>query len=356
MKYLITFLICVSCCLSANSQIRMMDRLIDLAGIKPNGKSQMVHRSDINKDIVLKCDADGNPVHIGISLFSDETKEMVNKEVCDFIERLFLELYVSKSVKDAQFYLKSKKIVLKCDGHEYGKGAFTSLAKVVKSMEHPSNFTLSNDGNTLFASIEFGIFNCIEIQLPASRELVTGVDKKEADDRVGTMLQNSYKSVRKAEVSGAVHHKGELYIKRGQNFVADSLRNDTYFVRKNGTFSMLYSSKYPKESILNLFQGYVDNDIMLNLKHRKYGGYSLDITVPLNNVISCFKNEYNIYSGIHILKNGKWQCIVIFKSPVYNYLHMLIATFDVNNMFNGSAVINADFFSNIPQDNIKTLF
>lgn len=353
MKTLILFIMMLWS-MTAFSQTALLSNLAERIGA--NSGDSVVHLAALDKDAVLCRNSSGELTHVGISLFSNETKEMVNRDVCCFVERLFLQLYLAKSAEDVRFFLESKRISLRYNGLEYGQRGFTSLAKVIRSMEMPSGFTLSNNGSELYAAIEFGIADCIEIKFPASRELVTGIDKKEADEHIGTLLQLSQGNARPAASRNAIRSGNSLYVRRGTAYVADSLRNDVYFKETSGDLVPIFSPEYPRESVLNLFQGYISSDVMLNVKHRKYGGYTLDITVPLNNVISCFDDGYSIYAGINRLRNGKWQCVVVFKNTVYSYLHMLIATFSIEEIFGASAIVDADFYSNIPQDNIKSLF
>jgi len=44
------------------------------------------------KAVTFKFDGTGKIVHVGVSLFSQETKHIVGSLFCDFIERFFLEL------------------------------------------------------------------------------------------------------------------------------------------------------------------------------------------------------------------------------------------------------------------------
>ena len=52
---------------------------------------------------------DNNPSHIGVSLFSKPVKDMVNHDVCNFVERLFLELSLFPTTNEGVTYLKRKK-------------------------------------------------------------------------------------------------------------------------------------------------------------------------------------------------------------------------------------------------------
>ena len=72
-----------------------------------------------NKSIVILHDEKRRISHLGISLFSKETKEIINRPVCDFVERLLLELALTKDKNSVIAMLDRNKIILRQIGRAH---------------------------------------------------------------------------------------------------------------------------------------------------------------------------------------------------------------------------------------------
>ena len=308
------------------------------------------------KPIVVECDTE-TPRHIGISLFSDEMKQMVSRDVCNFIERLMLEISLFPSAKDAAKYLRHHKIKMTHNGVEYSARGFDDISKIIDDISSPSLFNVKH-GNGLFqVQFEYGIFNEIFIEFPASRELVVGMDKKESDIAVNKMLMSPTfepKLFSRIDSSLCEEYNSNILKYPGNIYITEKLHNDKYFDKD--TFEPIYTEKFLYESVTNLMQGLVKTDLKLEIKHRMYGNYTPDFIVLLNSVFEAFNDDFELYTGNQVLDDGRLQCMALFRNITYNYCHMLIVTADPKLFFKKGEILSADFFSNIPQHNIKKLF
>lgn len=329
---------------------------LKLNGVVSCDTTLLLSRVSKSKPVTIEW-GDSHPSHIGISLFSPQMKDMINHEICNFVERLFLELSLFPSTNEAISYLHRHKISLTRNNETYGNGSFTNIRTSIEEITQPSLFNINNTKGTFTVTLEYGVFNNIRISFPASRELIFGIDKKESDLDVSAKLQtkNKHKKIsKKFSTADLVRYKTGISKLPGNMFIINRLRNDAYYLNMSTT--PVYSAKLPHESIANLMQGIIDTGIRLEVKHRMYGKFTPDFIIGLNDLFNSFSEGFDIYTGSQVLDDGRIQCITIFHNHLYNYLHMLIVTASKEQYFNSEAVLDADFFSNIPQHYIKKLF
>jgi len=302
--------------------------------------------------------------HLGISLFSPETKKLINVPVCNFIERMMLELLLQKTSGDIRIKLREYEISLQKDGDEYGKGKFLSLGAVLDNIKNPTQFSLSKDsGFTAFW--KFGANETLKISFPVSRELVFGTDKKESDENVGEMLLNDDckkvinpirpESIPENELTSV---KGtDYYTRKGIILMISEINTNTYYQRSDKFYVPLFTPDYPRESLANvLLTKHIDNSMILKITHRMYGNFTPEITIPLNRFICLFDNEFTTYCLLHQTSAGKINVSVILYNPNYNYIHLLRITANPKQLFIKNGILTADFYTNIPLNNLKQLF
>lgn len=321
----------------------------------------LILKSEISqsKPIVFTRNSSLPSFHLGISLFSKETKELINKPVCNFIERLMLEAVLCKNKEEVRLLLESRKIELRLNGRKFGEGGFTSVKALLEEIDQPSSFRLANTDGKFMAVIDFGVFNSLEMIFPASRELIFGTDKKESDEEVCALLKKHPKMdlrpIAEMDPSSLQWMEDSLYVEKGNVFMIDSICSDHFFLKEGNEFVPLYKSTYPSESFKNILLGVIDADKELYIRHRMYGNYSPDFTISVSAFLDCFREECTFYCGTHRMQNGKLQGVLIVHNALYNFIHMLIVTTDETDLFR-SNTLNADLYTNIPQHYIKSLF
>lgn len=344
-------------CTSANASD--MDILLEQLGCTLKCDTT-IYMSKVSptKPVVIQAE-DDLVTHVGISIFSDETKSLVNHAVCNFIERLLLRLRILP-LNESQVYLTRNKISIKLNGVSYGSGTFRSAANVIESITEPTTFALNRSGSNYIAIFEFGT-NSLEINIPATRELIFGTDKKESDAQIEKRLRNSADnaSTINANVSMgqllATDNDG-IYRLPGSIFISEQLRNDQYYTNVGGKLQPVCSEQYPNESITNLLLGIVDNNLTLRVKHRAYGRYTPDIIVPLNSIGAAVGDGFKVYATTYTLRSGKTQAVAIFHNEEFGYIHMLTITSNPDEWFKDNPELTADLFTNVPQHNIQNLF
>ena len=124
------------------------------------------------KSLVVNYNPANEINHLGISLFSDETKELLNLQVCNFIERMMLELVLEKSTENLIQKLDRLKLTMTKNGSTYGEFGFTSISNVLDELELPAKFSILREDNKFAAVWNYNEEDQFVFTFPASRELI----------------------------------------------------------------------------------------------------------------------------------------------------------------------------------------
>lgn len=298
--------------------------------------------------------------HIGVSLFSDETKQMLDRGICNFLERYFLELLLQKDKTGVKLKLDEYRVSLKVNGQEFGEGHFHSVAEVLQIMNMPVNFALRHMDKQAEAVWTFSNYH-LHMRFPLYRELIDGTDKKESDEELYNLLQvavfNPVKLVDGQITRESLQREtGDVYIRKGETFLIKSMSSDRYYMEENGKFVPLFRKQYPEYSMNNLFLTYRNGDgKTLQITHRKYGHFTPEISISLLNFLACFKDDFQTACHTGYNKNGELETMVVFNHKTLNYIHLLRVHVAKEQLFSEHPILKADFYSNIPQHYINSL-
>jgi len=316
------------------------------------------------KSFVVQYNHKNEIEHLGISLFSPATKEMINLPVCNFIERVMLELLLQKSTADVQSKLEEYQINLQRNGIDYGKGSFISLSRLLSDIQNPTRFVLNKE-SVYTAVWKFGNNEQFVLSFPASRELIFGTDKKESDTSIGELLLNddcaenftadtpeTVSANKLTPVTGT-----DLYKLKGDIFMIDKINTDTWYQRSDTLYRLTFDSVYPYESLENLLiTKQIENSLLLKITHRMYGGFTPEFTIPLNRFFCLFDKGFTPYCLLRRTDPKIIQISVILHNRDYNYFHLLNIQTTVDQIFKTGGILTADFYTNIPLHNLKSLF
>lgn len=70
------------------------------------------------KSIVMQHNDKGQVCHLGVSLFSEATKQILDVGLCNFLERFFLELLLQKDAVSIDRKLQEYHVVMYVDGQK----------------------------------------------------------------------------------------------------------------------------------------------------------------------------------------------------------------------------------------------
>jgi len=317
------------------------------------------------KSFIVQYNHKNEIVHLGVSLFSPETKNMISLPVCNFIERLMLELLLQKSTADVRSKLQEYKIKLQRNGVEYGKNPFTSLTRLLVDIQYPTRFAIRKDSALYTAVWEFGNNERFNLSFPASRELIFGTDKAESDTGIFELFaddscRKSFEAVAPEVVLGndlTPVAGTNLYIRQGNMFMITSLNADTYYQRSDTLYRLVFDSAYPYESLANLFlTKQIGNSLLLKITHRKYGGFTPEFTIPLDRFLCLFDKGFAIYCLLRRTDPESIRVSIVLHNRDFNYFHLLSVQTTAEQLFTSGGVLTADFYTNIPLHNLKSLF
>ncbi len=317
------------------------------------------------KSLIVTYNQRQEITHLGISLFSNETKDLINSSVCNFIERFMLELVLQKTNNDVGKVLSRFKIKLLKNGVEYGNFGFTSLKDALAEIQNPVTFSLHKNKDQFAAVWEFTPTNMFMMSFPATRDLIFGTDKKESDELLSSSLlddnilcekENTAKSEKISEEDLLFDPFKNIFTKKGNTFALPFINSNTYYKKAGDALELIFSEDFPEESLTNLIirnTGRMEHTLHIN--HRMYGNFSPDFDISLQKFLCNFQDNYDIFSGISFSDAKEVKLTVILKSKDYNYIHLLLINTSKVNIFKKESVFEADFFSNMPQQNIKNL-
>lgn len=207
---------------------------------------------------------------------------------------------------------------------------------------------------------------------PVSQETPTAFieerlgDKKELDEAMTAKIAyGSIEPIRPLDPRNLVLHRidsTEIVRTEGDIFWIEQLSGDLYFSTSNDTLQTLWSRDYPAQSLSNLLLGQIATpDFGVDLTHRRYGNDKPRFHVSWASLYNtlCADGVRRYASGV-IREEGKsLRGILIVHQPNGNYVHMLVITTTVDELFAPEGQrkdLRGDLFTNVPQTNILNLY
>ncbi len=142
----------------------------------------------------------------------------------------------------------------------------------------------------------------------------------------------------------------------GEAFQIKSLRSDFFVKSVHGKWQPLFDSRYPVESMVNLLLARVPaGKRQIELRHHQYGNHIALMTVPLSRLFNLWGPIMKIYSRVAIVDNHELQAWLVFYEQQSKYIHLLELRMPAKQLFDPEIPLHAEFYANIPQDNIKSL-
>ena len=167
-KLLISFLLFYLCfsgsasSLSRNKEqyvsrkIQQMAEMLQLHTLPGKDTLMVVPSLVPNKDVIFAYNGKGELEHLGFSLFSKEVKDMLDRKICNFLERILLELLLQGDREGICFKLKEYHMQMYMDGVDYMQKNLWTLSHLLKNMEMPVNFVFKHEAGKASALWYFG--------------------------------------------------------------------------------------------------------------------------------------------------------------------------------------------------------
>lgn len=300
--------------------------------------------------------------HLGVVLFTHDLKEALGKPICDFQERLFLEVFLQKTDADAQKLLDEYKIKLPVSLDEKSLRNYLEAALAFASKD-ALEYMLTKDSLTWTATWSNDNQH-FSFNFPANYDLILGMDKKEAEERFTEQLQK-FQCNKTAiipvtvEVGNLKKLNDRLYVRQGERLFIQNMNSNIYFFQKGEQeFSLVYDRNFPEESISNIFThpDRKSDGLQMEVQQRIYGNQMKKYEMNLFDFLCFMEKEHETYIGIEKCTAEEVNLTVIFKSKFYNCYHMLYVQAVPNDFFEKGKSLKTTFYAYIPNQNIKNLY
>ena len=304
---------------------------------------------------------DGAIIQLGVRLFSNDVRKAYDPVIISFVERLWAELLIRKTVQGQSDLLKEYGVRIVLGGYPLGIGSFRQLSQAVDLMNSMNSLSITTGGTEIDMFMRNPKGETLHIYIPASRDLLFQYDKKEQEELLVSelkMSRDSYKTTVPSATSLVATNNG-LLASGGDCYMIDSLKNDVFFTADR---SVLFDIAYPEESMRNILMGAANQDKLegriLDIRLHTYNKDLTGIMIPMSTFLGYIQKQgFRLYTG-NLGRNGdRCQCLLAMYHPVYNYLHILSLSFTPEQLVaRQSVTIKADLSTFIPQHNIKNLF
>lgn len=186
-------------------------------------------------------------------------------------------------------------------------------------------------------------------------------DKATADRRVYQLLSEYTggrllpKSMDFSKSKLADTNEEGIKIAEGPWFQVNTMRSDIYVDGK--TFKPVFGAKYPMESAVNLLMNVVGNDShRLTITHHQYGNVRKKIMLPLHAIYQILAADKDIYCSVTKIDARNIEANLVMHQPESNYIHLFVIRMPIDELFKKEGMFAAELYSNIPQDNVKSIY
>lgn len=186
-------------------------------------------------------------------------------------------------------------------------------------------------------------------------------DKGTADAKVYTLL-STYNGGRLVSKTFDFSHskltdtqEESIKIAEGTRFQINSLRSDVYI--DNNTKQPVFSKRFPMESAVNLLMNMVSNDAhRINITHHQYGNIKKNVSIPLNAIYLLLAADKDVYCSVTKIDTEHIEANLVMHQSKSDYIHLFVVQMPISELFKPEGIITADLYSNIPQDNVKSIY
>lgn len=296
--------------------------------------------------------------HIGFSVFSPEQRKTFNPLCCNFIERyaLLLKMPIERN-RTSHEMMEQDRVVFRTGNFETIESLMgdTALQIEYKSQKNINFFTWKKND----------LIVC-ELGFPSSYKLLLGMEMDELDARLKKdilktkiPIPDSTRLFSKEELVASITR--DYYIKRGTYYYFAELNSDRFFQRigsNENRYSLMFSSKYPKQSLANVMTtSDLPNGFMLRIKQEVYGNKDSVYTAPLTKFVGfCLKNGCTPYFCVISESDGIMDCELIMRNEMLEYNHVMRMKIEVEEVKKRKGVIDARLDAYVPTQYLKNLF
>ena len=274
--------------------------------------------------------------HIGLSLFSDEMREVSQTPVFDFLERYVLQLKYPPSEKTVAMMVRD-------DGFRFETGTLQTVDKLLSSGDY--KFQYQYDGHRYVVSWSRDEAPLLVVSFPVEYQLMSGENKIEAESHIlNDILQTA-----------VVHVPDNKKEERSDFYIMESCTNRLYFAGGR----LVTDARHPAETVANMMLSTeFEGNLRLRLTQVEYGFRKSTVEVDVRQWISfCRNNHCQLFYGVNnVSGDGSVEAVVVAVNREENYNHLLTITVPADVVATSQGTVEARLYSYVPTQNIRNLF
>lgn len=283
-------------------------------------------------------------IHIGLNLFDPDLKNVINKDLLEYIERdLLMQLASLRTDEDSMIDFK-----------------LGSLSDMIKIEPGSECYITSADSSLL--SVDWALENGkhILIWVPISYDLLMGGTRSEIENAFISQLKksNARRNVKiDIDPISLQPYRETGYILPGAFYINGDITRNIY-LNSDRENSFIWDPEYPVESISNLFicgAGEGNPDVDLTIMKHDYGEQE-KIKTGIENLIALAEIEGCLpFWGLESYEDGKITGSLFLYNPGQGYDHVVKIECVPEEIIRGEGHINARAYLYVPSNNVSNL-
>ncbi|GHS87517.1 hypothetical protein FACS1894201_08800 [Bacteroidia bacterium] len=308
--------------------------------------------------LVYRWDENGVLEHIGYRFLQSDSIKM-DDVVIRFVEKELLAMLLSNNINQTLAEYRENGLSIALNHKPITQNTLQNKRNLLNMLKNNIGISINFDGKnydvTLLAADEQKLF----FQFKADSELLTGMDKKERDIRLAVQLKN-YHAAKKTGVFAPDYRylrllRDSIYVDKGSEFMIPQINNDLFYLKEDSIYTLALDTSFVAESFSNALLVPSAKNYTINITHRMYGKIVEKYTVRSRDFYDYFSHNYDRYFGTESLEKEKLTGTLILSDRNAGCIHLAFVSVSLDNLLNGGTM-EMQLYSNIPQQNIKTLF
>ena len=298
--------------------------------------------------IVVRRDAQGQVVHIGIPLFNTSIRNLQPSPIHDYLEFAAL---------DKKFQVSEN--TLQLNRLRFSKGGWEQLFQLGDT----TACTISSlDDKTYVVQWQRNGSSIVEVSFPVDYELLANSTRREMETKFIAELKN-YKSapsrlpttidstqLKKYAIEG-------IYVKEGRNYIINAITSSTYYAKSKQDFQLVYVPQHVSESMTDLLLAPgVLPKASVNVKFALSTYREETVDVDYTQLYDfCVASGCEPYFGYEGMVGGMASGTLVMHNRQSGYSHLFYIQCPADQVGKPGVQLRGTAYIYIPSSNIKNL-
>lgn len=320
---------------------------LELNGLDTLAAGEHTHYSYKAKPLSIRVNEWNEVEHIGFKLFNRDITQKSETVLYDFIERYMLEKVAAENTDHA--------IRLALDNVIFNAGTPNDVLRFSGDEE----FSFSRESFKDY-SIEWkrNGKTILSVTFDMDYQLLTGCNAIQLEE-VFLKRLTRFKAKERTTIADIEEFPNDnYYIKQGESFLADAIRNDLYFQHKEGKWELISGSKEAYKALSNtMLCSNTEGEYLLELQLDKYGYKESSCSVNLKALQQlCEEEGCTAYFGIKEKKEDRYTGTLFMVNDQSGYAHMLSVQVPIDAINKKKGVLKGRLFVYIPLQTVTKKF